>query len=242
MYRQVQRASWRLGRGRDFWKGSGEQRKSGSLGTLPENFLAVVGDRGCWDRAVGGLKWWHLSWASHVEIKRKSVSRLRGRSCRGLEMGKALMGSRSCIWRLVSQKEMTALSCPPYMMGCWSSTFLLWMYKILHLKWGRFPSSTHVNWPTPAYTSPSPTLTRQSYLVSSFPSREDLIKLRLRSLGIGSRRLGTPVLNPALPLIFAATSVSILQVRSSIHRFSRFCTYMLINGTCFSDFTLYDIL
>ena len=31
--------------------------KGSFLGTLPENFLAVVGDRGCWDRAVGGLKW-----------------------------------------------------------------------------------------------------------------------------------------------------------------------------------------
>ena len=64
--------------------------------------------------------------------------------------------------------------------------------------------------------------TRQSCPVSSFPSREDLIKLHLTSLGIGSQRLGTSALYPALPLIFAAISVSTLQVRSSIYHFSSF--------------------
>ena len=49
MCRQVQRASWKLGRGGDGWKGSREQGKSGSLGTLPANSIAVVGDRGYWD-------------------------------------------------------------------------------------------------------------------------------------------------------------------------------------------------
>lgn len=65
MCRQVQRASWKLGRGGDGWKGrggdgwkgSGEQGKSRSLGTLPANFIAVVGDWGSWDRAVRVLKW-----------------------------------------------------------------------------------------------------------------------------------------------------------------------------------------